>query len=70
MKQKKFDKKLNLGKKTIAHLNDDEKAMVKGGYFNTNCDATCYTWCAGCRTRPQICGYTPYFTEGPSCIEP
>ena len=70
MKQKKFNKKLNLGKKTVAHLNDGEQAMIKGGYFNTRCDQTCYTWCAGCVTRPQICGYTPEFTEGPSCLVP
>jgi hypothetical protein len=70
MKPKKFDKKLNLGKTTVANLGTGEEAKIRGGYFNTACDQTCYTWCAGCVTRRQICGYTPAYTDGPSCIVP
>jgi hypothetical protein len=34
MKTKKFDKKLVLNKKTIAHLNKGEMNAVEGGYVN------------------------------------
>lgn len=71
MKPKKFNRKLNLGKTTIANLTAGEEAKIRGGYFPTDCEGgTCYTWCGACETRKQICGYTPYFTEGPSCLVP
>ncbi len=68
MKPRKLNKKLYLSKKTIADLDYREQEKIKGGYFNTNCDQTCYTWCGACQSRPQVCGYTPDFTNGPSCL--
>ena len=37
MKSKKFSKKLSLNKKTIAHLTDNEKQAIQGGYSPIPC---------------------------------
>ncbi len=47
MKVKRFIKKLVLNKKTVADLNDDSMAKVKGG-----CDATI---CPSCVTKFELC---------------
>ncbi len=68
MKPKTINKKLRLGKTSVANLAVDEQQKVKGGYFATNCFQTCYTWCGGCATRFQVCGYSEEFTDKPSCF--
>ena len=46
MKTKKFNKKLVLNKKTIAHLSDDKLIKLKGG-MNTPPSSICGTQCGG-----------------------
>ncbi len=48
MKTKRFEKKLALNKKTIAHLEPGEQSVVKGGVEMTySCGGTCVT-CVTC----------------------
>jgi hypothetical protein len=61
MKTKKLTRKLTLKKSTIADLAIQEKNDVKGGYLNTNLEATCYTWCGVCLTRAS-CVPTCYYS--------
>jgi hypothetical protein len=69
MKTKKFNKKLSLGKQTIANINNGEMNVIKGGrpsvvpLCNTvddwtcvQTDITCATYCDTCNTFcPQSC---------------
>ncbi|MGD2088625.1 MAG: class I lanthipeptide [Candidatus Aminicenantes bacterium] len=57
MKSKKFDKKLLLSKKTVAHLDNAEMQVVQGGvntfvlcetWFGGPCPATNFLTCAPC----------------------
>lgn len=68
MKPKKLNKKLSINRITIANLSGGEQEEIRGGYLITECTA-CETWCNAhtCFTRPQVCGFTPDFTEK-SCI--
>lgn len=68
MKPKKIQKKLVLCKTSVANLANAEQQKVKGGYLPTNCLETCYTWCGGCATVPQVCGYSAEFTRKISCF--
>jgi hypothetical protein len=46
MKTKKFDKKLLLNKKTIAHLDNGEMLDLRGGISGSRCDVeTCPLLC-------------------------
>lgn len=66
MKSKKFSKKLEFSKATVAALDSQEKANVKGGYLYTNMYDNCYTWDPICPTQYiyictyKICPDTPY----------
>lgn len=51
MSSKKLTKKLVLNKTTVSNLEAHEESAIRGGYLNTNLDATCYTWCGACLTR-------------------
>jgi hypothetical protein len=68
MKPTKISKKLYLNKTNVANLEIDEQQKVKGGYLETNCLASCFTWCGPCETREQICGYSAEFTRKLSCF--
>jgi hypothetical protein len=58
MKAKRFDKKLVLTKKTIAHLNNDEQKTTKGGAPTYMCPPT-YT--CTCRiTGDPVCIVCPW----------
>jgi len=50
MKAKKFEKKLNLNKKTIANLVNDELGAIKGGISGSVCITYCIvkTGCVIC----------------------
>ncbi len=49
MRPKKINKKLSLNKKTIAHLANAEKRMIRGGVEDTvGCPLTFETECASC----------------------
>ena len=67
MKQKKFTRKLMLNKETVADLNNDSMAAVKGGMYTVRvtCPGYCDTYetcedatiCGECWTaNPTICG--------------
>ena len=63
MKPKKLNQKLTLNKTTVSNLESHEESAIRGGYFNTNLDATCYTWCGACLTRASCvatCDYSCY----------
>ena len=63
MKSKKLDQKLVLNKTTVSNLELHEENAARGGYLNTNLDATCYTWCGACLTRASCvytCNYSCY----------
>lgn len=72
MKPKKLNKKLSINRITIANLSGGEQEKIRGGYWVTECGTTCATWCAGrnCFTRPQVCGYTPEFTQKSCPFDP
>ena len=66
MKSKKFEKKLALNKKTVAHLNTDTLTGIKAGLLTVQytCDDYCNsiltceiaTVCGACWTdRPTVC---------------
>ena len=48
MKTKKFSKKLELNKKTIANLNNEALNSVKGGRVTVTCPDECITNEPGC----------------------
>lgn len=54
MSQKKFQKKLSLGKTTIAHLNHNELSILKGGAseYASQCGQTCNG--QDCESNPLI----------------
>ncbi len=66
MKPNKIDK-LRLNKKTIANLDDVQKASVRGGaaflsLFGSNCLTTnpyAHPCCVPTKTKPDTCGTTP-----------
>jgi len=63
MSSKKLTKKLVLNKTTVSNLEAHEESAIRGGYLNTNLDATCYTWCGACLTRASCvatCDYSCY----------
>lgn len=47
MKTKKFQKKLTLNKKTIAHLSYEELLKIKGGKHNLQPSSACGSVCGG-----------------------
>ena len=58
MKTKRFDKKLVLNKKTIAHLVNGEMKAVEGGVLITyTCPDTCRTCPTDCKTCGAMTGY-------------
>ena len=52
MKTKKLNKKLTLSKITVAHLGNNEKSAVKGGYWATELHTGCTSWHPVCFTKP------------------
>lgn len=52
MKTKRFDRKLNLNKKTVSNLAKGDMGGVKGGGATYN---TCYYTCESCDTRLNTC---------------
>lgn len=63
MKPKKLIKKLVLNKTTVSNLEVHEEGAIRGGYLNTNLEATCYTWCGACLTKASCvatCNYSCY----------
>jgi natural product precursor len=54
MKTKKFDKKLALGKKTVANLNLKEMKVLKGGGFTDGELVTCFETCPTCNFEVSI----------------
>jgi len=82
MKTKKFNKKLELSKRTIANLNTSKMSNIRGGaiYASENdpeaCAGTADTYCGDCRSWEvpcatfQVCSVfscDPCFTVGASC---
>ena len=60
MKSKKFNKVLTLKKSTVINLDSNKMYAVKGGYFNTDFDISCQSWC-GCQTNFYHCPETRDF---------
>jgi hypothetical protein len=60
MKRKKFDNRLSLNKKTVAHLDNGEKSRVRGGLLPSDprvcpCTATWQYTNLGCAPKTIIC---------------
>ena len=66
MKSKKFDKRLSLGKSTIANLGDIEQRRVKGGVC-TELRTGCNTYPVQCYTYPEW--NCPSEPSCPVCVE-
>ncbi len=59
MKSQKFHKVLTLNKSTVSNLNSEQMHAAKGGYYFTDFNYSCRTWC-GCETNPAMCRTTYY----------
>ena len=62
MKQKKFNKKLSLNKKTIANLSNGEKGNVVGGHDSKTCFIESICMCplpTRLPTCPETCDTCP-----------
>ena len=68
MKQKKFNKKLSLNKKTIANLNYGEKGHVLGGAQWPTTGSPCLVSCEKCPTMEIFCTDDPTCPD--TCTEP
>jgi hypothetical protein len=53
MKSKRLNKKLTLGKITVANLGHGEQGAVKGGYWKTEIMGGCTSWHPVCPTLPE-----------------
>lgn len=56
MKQKTFDRKLSLNKKTISNLDDKQLHVIRGGTptKGKTCN-TCLTYCGDSILEPCVC---------------
>jgi hypothetical protein len=54
MRSKRLNKKLTLGKTTVANLGHHEQSAVRGGYWATEIAGGCKTWHPNCFTLPEF----------------